>query len=193
MEPDLRLCLDKHEAEFSSISLHPCVDNRIEFAYDRDVANAIRFGISKVGCITSNDEDFQKARFLDEKKEVPEEGAPPANREVHFTLAAVVGFDSQEVTFATPSDSVVVEMREGSEQDFFTRGIEGPIVGRVVLQTKLKGAKHLTFETEHFFESISNRVLTHQQKSSADCIPAVRFTKTLRVSGRQGHIHRAPR
>lgn len=183
MEPDLRTCSDRQEAAFSSLTLEPCVDDRVEFTYDRDIANALRLGISKLGCLPSMDVDVKNVP--DKKRKPPEHGSHPAkHRDVHFTLAAIVGAGPKNVAFATPSDTVIVEMRDGSEKDFLEKGIEGPVVGRVVLHTKLKGAKYLTYESEHFFESLSQRVLPEVFHQSSDDVPAVRFTKTLRVSGR---------
>lgn len=180
MEPDLRKCMDKHEADFQSLTLDPCVDDHVEFAHDRDVGNALRLGISKYGCLTS-----VVAGLRDKKEQPPEEVVSSATRDVHFTLAAVAGPSKKKAT-ANPSDIVVVEMRSGSEQDFFKNGIEGPLVGRVVLHTRLQGIKYLTYESEHFLESLSHRVLSDKPQSFSDGVPTVRFTKTLRVSGRNG-------
>lgn len=181
MEPDLRKCMDKHEADFQSLALDPCVDDHVEFAHDRDVANALRLGISKYGCLTSINAGLHTAP--DKKEQPPEEVVKSATRDVHFTLAAFVGPNKKKAN-ATASDVVVVEMRSGSEQDFLKNGIEGPVIGRVVLHTRLQGTKYLTYESEHFFESLSHQVLTDKQQSFSDGVPTVRFTKTFRVSGR---------
>lgn len=184
MEPTLRNCLDTHEAHFPSLVLEPCVDNRVEFAHDRDIVNSLRMAISKVGCIASTATGLQNAPDKDQSPE--ESGGHPPKRDVHFTLAAIVGTGPQDVAFTTPSDTVVVEMRSGSEQDFLATGAEGPVIGRVILHTKLRGAKHLAYESEQFFESLSRPVLDNRQEHvfAGDNIPTVRFTKTLRVSGR---------
>ena len=181
MEPDLRKCMDKHEADFQSLTLDPCVDDHVEFAHDRDVANALRLGISKFGCLTSINAGLQHAP--DKKEQPPEEVVTSATRDVHFTLAAVAG-PSKKKANAIPSDIVVVEMRSGSEQEFLKNGIEGPVIGRVVLHTRLQGSKYLTYESEHFFESLSHQVLSDKQRPFSDGIPTVRVTKTCRVSGR---------
>lgn len=181
MEPDLRKCMDKHEENFKSLTLDPCVDDHVEFTHDRDIANALRLGISKHGCLTSINAGLQNAP--DKNEQPPEEVASSATRNIHFTLAAVAGPSTRKAN-AVPSDIVVVEMRSGSEQDFLKNGIEGPVVGRVVLHTRLQGTKYLTYESEHFFESLSHQVLSDEHKSFSDGIPTVRLTKTFRVSGR---------
>lgn len=179
MEPDLRKCMDKHEADFQSLALDPCVDDHVEFAHDRDVGNALRLGISKYGCLASVNGPQNK------KAQPPEEVVGSATRDVHFTLAAVTESNKKKAT-ANPSDIVVVEMRSGSEQDFFKTGIEGPLIGRVVLHTRLQGTKYLTFESEDFLESLSHQVMSDKAQSFSDGIPTVRFTKTIRFSGRNG-------
>ena len=181
MEPDLRKCMDNHEANFQSLKLDPCVDDHVEFAHDRNVANALRMGISKHGCLTSINAGLQNAP--EKKEQPPEEVACSATRDVHFTLAAVAGPSTKKAN-AIPSDIVVVEMRSGSEQNFLKDGIEGPVIGRVVLHTRLQGIKYLTYESEDFFESLSHQVLSDEQQSFSDGIPTVRLTKTFRVSGR---------
>lgn len=182
MEPDLRKFFETNEADFSTLTCDPCVDDRVEFAYDRDVANALRLGISKVGCLASISTEFQDAQ--DKTKNAPEEGVHQATRDIHFTLAAIVGASPENVA-ATPSDTVVVEIRNGSEKEFLRTGIEGAVIGRVVLHTKIQGVKYLTYESENFFESLSQRVLSERQKAPSDRIPTVRFTKNLRISGRR--------
>lgn len=128
---------------------------------------------------------------------------------VHFTLAANVGGvgihqNKMNASFCTPKgDVVVVEVRQGAEEEFLRTGIEGPVMGRVVLETKLEGAKYLKYEAEHLFESLSPRVLLSDaegsggssktasggrgtQQPSVSYTPGVRFTKRLRVAGRRG-------
>lgn len=190
MEPDLRSCLEKHEGDFPSLKLEPYVDDRVEFAYDRDVAYALRLGISKIGYLAPIDTDAQDAP--DKRVKV----AHLVPRDVHFTLAAIMGRKRpDDVAFETPSDTVVVEMRNGSEQNFLKTGVEGPVVGRVILRTQLKGANFLAYESENFFESLSQRNATALRKEPPcdNGIPTVRFTKTLRVTGRRGERSKSMR
>lgn len=208
MEPTLRECLDKHEANFVSQPLEPCVDDRVEFEHDRDIAVALRLGISQVGYLAQTEADFRNAPDRTQKREkskAPEQevhkSSTPNDHNIHFTLAAVVGARPQEWTLAAPTDVVVVEIRNGSEHEFLKNGKAGPVIGRVALHTKLKGAKHLKYESEHFFESLSQQVAPKRQQRKQqqrerqrelsacydidDDIPTVRFTKTLRVSGQR--------
>lgn len=179
MERDLSKCLDKHDADFASLALEPCVDGSVEFAYDRSIFKALVAGISKVGCLPSNDVD--RGDDLYEVQTAAEEDSNPAHRDVHFTLSAVTE-DTKGVNSVTSDETVVVEVRNGSEQDFLERGIEGPMVGRVILHTKLKGAKHFAYDAEHFLESLSQRMLSEYEQPKPDnSIPTIRFSKTLRV------------
>lgn len=209
MEPALRWCLEKHEAEFASLPLEPCADNRLEFAYDKDVAAAIRAGISKLGGMASAETDFKEkdgfGHSKRSKQKITSQGVQSTLPEVHFTLAARVGGagGSKRVGVgfsSSKSDTVVVEMRHGSEEEFLTTGAEGAVIGRVVLETKLEGAKYLQYESEQFFESLSRRAWSTSDRQDSgtasrgdnstllpvDPIPAVRFTKRLRVAGRLG-------
>lgn len=209
MEPTLRACLDKHEANFLSLEREPCVEDRVEFEHDRDVAVALRLGISQVGYLAQTEAEFRNAPDRKQKRETSKAPAQevhtsstPKDRKIHFTLAAIVGARPQEFTSATATDVVVVEIRNGSEHDFLKNGKPGLVIGRVALHTKFRGAKHLTYESEHFFESLSQQAAPKRQQrvqqqrrkqdqefSSCyginDDIPTVRFTKTLRVSGRR--------
>lgn len=186
MEPDLRCCLEKHEGNFPSLILEPCVDDSVEFAYDRNIATALRSGISKTGYLVPVDTDSRDAPG-NRATTVDVKNARFVTRDVHFTLSAILGKRPDHVAFETPPDTVVVEVRNGLEQEFLRTGIEGPVVGRVVLRTKFKGAKYLTYESEHFFESLSQRTVTVPRVPPCDSgVPTVRFTKTLRVTSRRG-------
>ncbi|CAM9648078.1 unnamed protein product [Ectocarpus sp. 8 AP-2014] len=204
MEPTIRECLDAREAEFPSLELTPCVEDRVEFEHDRSIANALRQGISRLGCMVN----AVRPRKKKDKSTAPEQdlhaSSTPSEHNIHFSLAAIVGARPQEATLASPTDKVIVEIRSGSEHDFLKNGTTGPVIGRVALHTKFKGAKHLAYETEHFFESLSqqatptrqSRKQQHQAEKKRqkqptpsrddDCVPAVRFTKVLRVFGRRG-------
>lgn len=213
MEPTLRECLDKHEANFLSEQLEPCSGDRVEFEYDRDIAIALRLGISQVGYLAQTKADFGSTSDRTHKRgkpRAPEQEVHTSwtsnGHDIHFTLAAIVGARPQEeLTLATPTDVVVVEIRNGSELEFLKNGKPGPVIGRVALHTKLKGARHLKYESEHFFESLSQQAAPKwqqrkqlqegkQQQELSSCheiddgIPTVRFTKTLRVSGRRQRV-----
>lgn len=201
MTPPLREGLNKHDAKFPLLELHPCAEDRVEFEHDRRIATALRQGISKLGYLAQSEADFRGVpdRKKRREKSTALQKPTPNDHNVHFTLAAVVGRRPQEVTSATPTDVVVVEVRKGPEQEFLENGIAGPVIGRVALTMKLRDAKHMTYESEHFFESLSQQAAPerqqqqrrrqHRQPSSqsddADDVPTVRFTKTLRVIGRR--------
>lgn len=186
MEPDLRCCLEKHEGNFPSLILEPCVNDCVEFAYNQNIANALRVGISKIGYIAPVDTD-SRVTPGNRTTAVAVKNAHFVPRNVHFTLTTLLGKIPNHVAFETPLDTVVVEVRNGSEQEFLRTGIEGPVVGRVVLHTKFKGAKYLRYESEHFFESLSQRTVTIPRVPPGDSgVPTVRFTKTLRVTSRRG-------
>ncbi len=194
MLPALRECLDKHDASFPSLEVQPCVGDRMEFEHDRRMATALRLAISQIGYVVETDADFRHVPVRRQKKDnslAPELATP---HDVHFTLAAVVGGRPQDETVATPTDVVVVEIRKGPEQEFLENGIPGELIGRVALNTELKGAKHLAYESEHFFESLTQKASPKQQQrrnrqqqqgQDEDEIPAVRFTKTVRILGRR--------
>lgn len=204
MEPIIRECLDAHEAEFPSLELAPCVEDRVEFEHDRSIANALRQGISRLGCVVN----AVRPRKKKDKSTAPEKelnaSSTPSEHDIHFSLAAIVGARPLEATFTSPTDTVIVEIRSGSEHDFLKSGTAGPVIGRVALHTKFKGAKHMAYETEHFFESLSQQPTPARQSRkqqqqaekerqkqptpsrNGDCVPAVRFTKVLRVFGRRG-------
>ena len=202
MLPALRECIKKHDASFPLLELQPCVEDRVEFEHDRRVAGALRQAISQIGYVIESDADFRhvpdRARKNDKSK--APELSTPNDHNIHFTLAATVGARPKDATAATPTDVVVVEVRKGPEHEFLENGIAGPLIGRVALHTKLKGVKHLAYESEHFFESLTQQAAPehHQtrkqprqqsQKSSTsscndDEVPTVRFTKTLHVLGR---------
>lgn len=206
MEPALRECLDAYEAEFPSLELTPCVEDRVEFEHDRSIANALRQGISRLGCVVNAVRPKRKKGKSTAPEQELHASSTPSEHSIHFSLAAIVGARPQEATFADPTDTVIVEIRSGSEHDFLKSGVTGPVIGRVALHTKFKGAKHLAYETEHFFESLSqqatparqSRKQQQQQQAEkerqkyqalsrdADSVPAVRFTKVLRVFGRRG-------
>lgn len=211
MEPTLRECLDKYTANFRSQELEPCVEDRVEFEHDRDIAIALRRGISQVGYLAQTAADFRNAPDQKQKREMSKASghevhtsSTPNTHQIHFTLAAIVGARPQEMTLAIPTDMVVVEIRNGSEHDFLKSGETGPVIGRVALHTKVKVAKHLKYESKHFFESLSQEAAApqrqqkrkqqergKQRQGSSSCydidddIPTVRFTKTLHVSGRR--------
>lgn len=188
MVPALRDCLNKHDAQFPSLELQPCAEDRVEFEHDRRIAIALRQGISQVGYLAQTEEDFRCVPNRHQRKRQPKAAPKSAasDHNIHFTLAAVVGGRSQEVTSATPTDVVVVEIRRGPEHEFLEHGISGPVIGRVALTMKLTDAKHLTYESEHFFESLSQQAAPErQQLHDEDGVPTVRFTKTLRVTGRR--------
>lgn len=197
----LRECLNKHDANFPSLKLQPCAEDRVEFEHDRRVAIALRQGISQVGYLAQTEADFRcvpdRKQRKEQSKALPK--STPHDHSIHFTLAAVVGGHPQELTSATPTDMVVVEIRHGPEQEFLENGIAGPVIGRVALAMKLKDAKHLTYESEHFFESLSQQAAPERQQQrrrqqqlqslqysdDEGDIPTVRFSKTLRVIGRR--------
>ncbi|CAM9465631.1 unnamed protein product, partial [Scytosiphon promiscuus] len=203
MKPCLRECLDAHEARFPSLELKPCVEDHVEFEHDRHVAKSVRLMISRLGYLQHSPGSGLRAEGeVPHSPENEVHASSAGNHEIHFTLAAVVGVRPPEVTFASPSDTVVVEIRNGSESDFLNNGTPGPVIGRVVLHTKFRGARNLTYESEHFFESLSQmgtpkrqqqgeekRGLSATSRDNGDdlpaAIPAVRFTKTLRVLGRR--------
>lgn len=243
MEKDLLTCLEKHEAEFASLPLEPCVNDRVEFAHDEQIARAITKGISKMGCVALAATNFAGDGDVDEdaksksnkrktkppppspgkndrnsgtnkRDETPQRGTDKnpgcsAAPRVHFTLAANIGGvgihqNKTSASFCAPEgDVVVVEVRQGAEEEFLKTGIEGPVLGRVVLETKLEGAKYLKYEAEHLFESLCPWVLSSSARGSggssniftggrgtlqpyASYTPGVRFTKRLRVAGRRG-------
>ncbi|CAM9094913.1 unnamed protein product, partial [Ectocarpus fasciculatus] len=204
MEPTLRECLDAYEAEFPSLELTPCVEDRVEFEHDRSIANALRQGISRLGCVVNAVRPKRKKGKSTAPEQELHASSTPSEHSIHFSLAAIVGARPQEATLANPTDTVIVEIRSGSEHDFLKSGITGPVIGRVALHTKFKGAKHLAYETEHFFESLSQQATPARQSRKqqqqaekerqqyqalsrdADCVPAIRFTKVLRVFGRRG-------
>lgn len=199
MTPALLQCLNKHDAKFPLLELHPCAEDRVEFEHDRRVATALRQGISQLGYLAQSEADFRGVPDRKKRREKSKALQKSANdHNIHFTLAAVVGGRPQEVTSATPTDVVVVEIRKGPEHEFLENGIAGPVIGRVALTMKLRDAKHLTYESEHFFESLSQQAAPERQQQrrrqqlqpssqsdDEDDIPTVRFTKTLRVIGRR--------
>eukprot|EP00903_Cladosiphon_okamuranus_P010650 g10071.t1 len=194
MIPTLRESLYKHDAKYPLLELHPCAEDRMGFEHDRRIAIALRQGISQLGYLAQSEADFQCVPDRKKRKEKSKAKQKSATNDhsIHFTLAAVVGGRLQEVTSATPTDVVVVEIRKGPEHEFLENGISGPVIGRVALTMKVKDAKYLTYESEHFFESLSQHVEPErrQQQSSStsddeDDIPTVRFTKTMRVISRR--------
>lgn len=203
MKPALRECLDGHEAGFASLELEPCVEDHVKFEHDGRVAKSVRLMISRLGCLQHDPGSELRAKEVPHSPEKEVHASSAGNRDIHFTLAAVVGARPPELTFASPTDTVVVEIRNGSEHDFLTSGTAGPVIGRVVLHTKFRGAKNLRYESEHFFESLSQmatleghtseeeekREVSRPSKDNSNAfstaIPAVRFTKTLRVLGRR--------
>lgn len=201
MVPTLRECLNKHDTKFASLELHPCAEDRVEFEYDRRTAIALRQGISQLGFLAQTEADFRRVPDRKQRNNQTNvlQKSTPNDHNIHFTLAAVVGGRPQEVASATPTDVVVVEIRQGPEHEFLESGIAGPVIGKVALTMKLKDAKHLTYESEHFFESVSQQAAPERQQqrqrkqqpksspnSEEGVIPTVRFTKTLRVIGRRG-------
>lgn len=195
MVPVLRESISKHEANFPSIELHPCAKDRVEFEHDRRITSALRQGISQLGYLAHTEADFRRVPDNKQRKERSKglQKSTPNDHNIHFTLAAAVGARPREATSATPTDVVVVEIRKGSEHEFLENGIAGPVIGKVALTVKLKDAKHLTYESEHFFESLSQQAAPERQQKlhsspysdGGDDIPTVRFTKTLRVLGRR--------
>lgn len=195
MLPALRECLDKHDASFPLLEVQPCVGDRMEFEHDRRIASALRHAISQLGYVVETDADSRHVPVRKQKKDKSKAPELTKPHNVHFTLAAVVGGRPQDETAATPTDIVVVEIRKGPEQEFLENGIPGPLIGRVALHTKLKGVKHLAYESEHFFESLTQQASPKQQQQlrkqqqqqgqDEDEIPTVRFTKTLRILGRR--------
>lgn len=202
MVPTLRECLNKHDAKYPLLGLHPCAEDRVEFEHDRRIAIALRQGISRLGYLAQSEADFQCVPDRKKRRETSkaQQKSTPHDHSIHFTLAAVIGGRPQEVTSATPTDVVVVEIRKGPEHEFLENGISGPVIGRVALTMKIKDAKHLTYESEHFFESLSQQAAPERQQQhrrqqqqpqssstsgDEDDIPTVRFTKTLRVIGRR--------
>lgn len=202
MIPTLREGLNKHDARFPLLEFHPCAEDRVEFEHDRRVATALRQGISQLGYLVQSEADYRnvpdRKKRRDKSKTLKK--STPKDHDVHFTLAAVVGGRPRDVTSATPTDVVVVEVRKGPESEFLENGIAGPVIGRVALTMKLRDAKHLTYESEHFFESLSQQAAPERQQQrlrqqqqpqtspysdDEDDIPTVRFTKTLRVFGRR--------
>ncbi|CAM9507129.1 unnamed protein product, partial [Hapterophycus canaliculatus] len=199
MKSVLRECLDANEAGFSSLELEPCVQDHVEFEHDVHIAKSVGLMMSRLGYLRNSPGSGLRAKEVPHSPEKEVHASAAGNHNIHFTLAAVVGVRPPEATFASPTDTVVVEIRDGSESDFLESGKAGPVIGRVVLHTKFRGAKNLTYESEHFFESLSQpkRLEGEEEKQDVStassntgdglttAIPAVRFTKTLRVLSRR--------
>ncbi|CAM9264042.1 unnamed protein product [Chrysoparadoxa australica] len=180
----------------SKLKHEPCTDAKMAFKSDVELLGVMFKAVRKIG-------SFATTGSIPQVKEGPEWGdnageASPANPEetgppnarrkpkqsaVYFSLTAenigIVGAKhahyktSRSSKYVPAEDTVVVEVRGGSDAEAIERGTEGPLLGKVVLATRLDNGGSSCFESEQRFESMKDR-------SQQDPVSAVRFTKVLR-------------
>jgi hypothetical protein len=80
-------------------------------------------------------------------------------RDVHLTVRALIpknngGLVGDAYHQAPPRDTVVVEVRRGSEREVAKSGVEGEVLGRVVIVNTIMNPPRDEYKVEQYFEQL---------------------------------------
>jgi len=139
-----------------------------------------------------------------EKKEEGEgvkTGDIEMGRDIHLTVRALVpknngGLVGDPYHQAPPKDTVVVEVRKGSEKQVARSGVEGEVLGRVIIVNTIMNPPRDEYKVEQYFESLQTQTELHQDFEKKDKewvkerrskvayrnVPTTRFTKSIQFT-----------
>ena len=123
------------------------------------------------------------------------EGPGGEEERIHLTVRSMlpknnVSLDSASssdaVGVSTPQDTIVVEVRSGTEWDARKDGGDGAVLGRGIVVNSVERPPRDAFTTAQFFESFYTHAGdedTVTVRHSDSGVPTTRFTKVLKFNG----------
>ena len=158
------------------------------------------FGIEGGGGANNNENESGNKNAVVEKSTDGKEREKDVEmgRDIHLTVRALIpknngGLVGDAYHQAPPRDTVVVEVRRGSEREVARTGVDGEILGRVVIVNTIMSPPRDEYKVEQYFEQMYTRADLHEDFGERDGVlvkdrrskvthrnvPTTRFTKTI--------------
>lgn len=205
MAPMLSTRLEELRHQAAALISPPCEDPVLSFRSDEDIAQVLqqqveKFGWLDLGSHTVSDVTGNAPPPRNEPKSVPIKNQNL--RPIHFTTTLIdIGVKPTDeggcmkmLGYAAPRDLVVIEVRDGSDIESTTKigagekDGDGALLGSVSFSLRVEGplgrghrSELPISEAEQHVESCGVDAKTDNSVGET-CVPAIRFTKVLRLS-----------